>query len=322
MTDATSARRNLLTGDTIAIAAPVFTGAQRQAAINLMGNAIAEGQAMSIMRLLNKDPSLCLEQVTVKGGGSAAAVTSSFAAACVTHGISSGYLFAIQRGVDPTPLLMVALNKLAANGEGVESDLSLLLSVGADPNADRGSDTEMGVFAKAMHLSYPRQKMLHRPAIVSMLLDAGALPTLSPRLMCPFQTLVRTGGWDDQQKLVMLYKMAARLAKAGLDPNCATGTPPQKPILQALGSKNTPALIALIRIGASTNKADLGGKDLFATMDAQGMHEDKPLVQEALMEHRIDSLMADAPKAPAQSEVKPPADTEDQPRSRRRLGAF
>lgn len=285
-----------------------------------MAGAIGEKRAVTVLQLLNRDPSLALEKVSIKisQGGSAREVQQDLAVACINHDLTAGYMFAVGRGYDPTKLLQPALVKMASTGVSAESDIGVLLAMGADPNAAEPTVDDPGVFAKAMSLAYPPDKVSQSPGLISMLLDAKASPVFPDAVNCPLTTLVLTGGWDDAEKRREHLMQMVRLVKAGLPVDRATGSLRLKPVALAIGKKNGHALVGLVQLGCSVDADALPGKkDLYQVMEANGLQDFKPMVQEALMARQI----AKAKKEAAASGAADPAASEA-PRPRRRLGAL
>lgn len=268
---------------------PVFEGEMRVKALRHLGQAVTERRSTTVMQLLTKDPSLAFEQVEFRGSG-ATAQPMEFPLACLYAGLSAGYVFAISRGfpVDAplaggsTTLLQAALT-MAPTGRTIDSDVSLLLGLGADPKSIQSKEALYSAFAAA----YPAKSKEHRPGAVSMLLDAKVKFEFEADTLCPYSMLVTTGGWETPEGASDLLSMMAKLAKSGHDPSLKTGSPRQSPIQRALGQKNAHALISLIRIGARVDTTALNGSDLLSILQSNGMKDFKPLVQEALMEAQI-----------------------------------
>lgn len=315
---------DLLFGSTKPGAAPepVFRDEQRTKALTLLATAVAEQRVMVVMQLVNKDPSLAFESISVplKGGGTTGHAVE-FPLACLRNGITPGYLFAIGRGFavdtplqhETTTLLQETLT-LGGKGRALEADVSLLLSLGATVGAMVSKEPLYSVLADA----FPAKSKVHNGGAVSMLLDARVDFVYPDSFMCPYSVLVATGGWDSQESASALTRMMAKFVKAGVSIERSTGMPRQTPLMRALGSKNGEAVAALVRLGADSSPARLNGKDLFTLMEAQGLEQFKPLVQAALMESRISQIARTQDAAMAAPCAATSAET---PVNRRRLRA-
>jgi len=285
---------------------PVFIGEQRLKAQALLSSAISEHQLMTILQLINKDPSLALGSVPMKmvAGGVARIEETDFATACLLNDIPAGYVFAINNGysvdtLDATghSLLDLAVTKIQA-GTAI-THVGLLLSMGANPGVGaEPSETLAGLFSSAMQQAYPSAKgqslksnlpsrRIQGEGVISMLLSAKANPVYPPNFKCPISILVSSEGWSQPDHAADLTMMMVRLVKAGCSPDRHTGSPLMSPVQLAIGSRNGDALVTLVRVGAKTSSEALKGKDLFGLMETHGLSEFKPAVQSALMEQTI-----------------------------------
>ena len=313
-----------------AICTPVFVGDQRGKARALLASKIVEKQVMSVMQLVNKDPSLALGTVpmTLTNGGVARVEEVDFPFACLINDLTPGVMFAVSAGYpvdNPNgagrSLLEVAVSRMAYGGS--ETNVGLLLALGANPNGTATmTDDFGGTFSSAMQQAYPVSGQTEQhPGVIAMLLDAKADPVYGAAFKCPASILVTAHGWADASKVADLTKMLARLVKAGLPLDRPTGSPLMTPIQLALGKKNGNALVALVRMGATVTSEHLKGKDLFALMHANGLNEFGPAIQGAMMERVI--AKATGPSSPAVAGPAPVGEDSDAPaRARRRLGAI
>lgn len=268
---------------------PLFVGEPRSKALRLLAGAVSEQRLMAVMQLVQKDPSLAFEMLPMPIGRESAQTRSvEFSLACLRAGLAAGYIFAITRGFavdtplqDESTTLLQAACELQATRD-CSADVSNLLAMGASP-----SIIPHHVMYAVVHAAFPSGSTQHAPGPLAMLLDAKANFAYSAEYMCPYSVLVNTKGWDDAETAAALTKMAARFVKGGLDLDRKTGGPPQTPLMRAVGSKNGPAAIALIRVGAKCSPEVLNGKDLFALMSANGLEEFKPAAQAALMDAHI-----------------------------------
>lgn len=313
--------------------APVFTGEQRLKALAMLGSAVSEQRAVTVMQLVNKDPSLVFEQLQVPvRSAPSLSEPVEFPLACLRSGLAAGYVFAVNRGFAVDTLLQGGSNTLLqdalahAGARSCDADVSLLLGMGADFRAMPSPDALYAVVSAAFPMRDPassvKKNSVATLGAVSMLLDAKVDFAYPESYQCPYQLLVQTGGWTEPERAAALTKLMARFAKGGLSLERRTGAPAMSPLMKALGVKNGEAVIALIRVGAQSGPEQLNGKDLFALMAAQGLEEFKPGAQSALMESHISQhtrahagSATQAGAAPSQSDASAGASR------RRRIGA-
>lgn len=317
MPAATTAAQNLLI-PSLADGAPkpVFTGEQRVKALSVLAQSIFEHKVMAVLQLVNKDPSLAFETLEMPAAVlSNATQRVEFPLACLQRGLTPGYLFAISRGFPVDQLLQnetVTLLQAAMHAHGSASrdssaDVSLLLGLGAQPNA---MVSKVALY-EALVGAYPRGTDAHSPGVVNMLIDAKCDFGYPDDIDSPFNVLVATGGWKDAATTVEITKTMARLVKAGIDPGKRTGTPRKSPLETAIGLSNGGAIVALIRIGAPTGPEALKGRDLLEVMRSYSkLQEFLPLVQAALMESHISKCERESASTAASSpaESTPPRD--------------
>ncbi|MEJ6002737.1 hypothetical protein [Paucibacter soli] len=306
---------------------PFFVGDQRKKAVSFLVSAISEQRLLSVMQLVNKDPSLAFEVLPMPiQAGTLQTAPVEFPLACLKAGLSAGYVFAISKGFDvdqllqheTTNLLQTAIS-LGSTGRGnPDPDLSLLLSLGANPAAMPSKDA----LYTAVSNAFPAKSSVFNPGAVAMLLDAKADFGYSSDIQCPFSIMVMSGAWESDAGAAAITKLMAKLVNAKLDPNRQTGVPPMSPLMRALGQKSTPAVIALLRIGASTEPEHLKGKEFFKLLEANGLRDLAPQVQAAMMEAQISRSTATS-KAAAAASAEPAEGAATQAlRSRRaRVGA-
>ncbi|MFK4705753.1 hypothetical protein ABIC83_002592 [Roseateles asaccharophilus] len=315
-----SGRPNLLQADAASKAPAPFDGEQRKKALALLASSIAEHKAVSVMQLVNRDPSLAAEILDMPVSAvSAQTVPVEFPLACLRAGISAGYVFAISRGfpVDKllqngtTNLLQAAISHRAGD-RTTEADVSLLLSMGADPAAMPSQDALYTAVASA----FPHKEEVIHPEVVSMLLDAKANFSYDSKTLCPASVLVRSGRWNKEEGAHEMTKLLAKIKRSGVDLDRKTGSPLLTPLQRAVAMKSGRAIMALIRVGAKSGPEQLGGKDLFQVLESAGLQVIVPEVQAALMESQISRSTAgvDLPQVTASAA---PAN----PRSRR-IGAI
>lgn len=309
---------------------PVFEGAQREKVKTLLATKIVERQVISVLQLVNKDPSLALESVplNVMAGGVGRLENIDFAFACLEHGVMPGYIFAVNAGYDidkPNAagfsLLEVAASKIQ---HGSEKDLGVLLSMGANPNGLPGGDRSYpGVFATAMQQAYPlAMGAAQHPGVISILLDAKANPTYSSSIKCPLTILVCADGWNDAARVAEMTKMMVRLVKGGCSPDARSGSPSLTPLERVIGQHKGAALVSLIQVGADTSAGALKGKDLFDLMASNKMNGYLPDVQSALMEMKIAKIKAAANLSMGQGQAQVEAEPCESARPRRRMGSI
>jgi hypothetical protein len=285
----------------------------------MLAAAIVERRVITVMQLVSKDPSLALDTVALptKSGDTEAA--QDFAAACLGNDITAGVIFAVNHGYDASGLLVPALNKMACSGFSAESDIGMLLAMGADPNCVTPTADDPGVLARAVSLAYPSDDKAGKPqhpGLVTMLLDAKANPVWPSEINSALCTLVLAAGWQDPTKASEHTKQMARLVKAGapIDERC--GPMRMTPLDLALGKKSALAIITLVRLGCNVDpSARVSNKDLMELFDSLKLSEYKPLLQDALMERRINQVKKEA-EAAAAGAVQP--DEAQRPNRRRR----
>jgi hypothetical protein len=329
MPDLTDKRPNLLlTG--VRDLTPVFVGEQRARARTLLASKIVERQVSSVMQMLNKDPSLALDTLPVRltSGGVSRVVEMDFPVACLTHDLGACVILAVNAGYDIDKadqrgwtLVDHAVARMSTSS--IETELALLLSMGANPhkptsNATQETSDYPGLFASAMMQAYPvkdkdAKREVRHPNVIAMLLDAGANPVYSSRFKCPINLIINSSGWGEKDVAADHMRMMGRLLKAGASLDKLSGSPQLNPLRAALASKNGDGLVALVRLGVDVSNAAMNGSDLFDVMDARGLGEWKPQMQAALMERTIAQVTAaSGPVAPAESDAKVPL--------RRRMG--
>lgn len=279
----------------------VFVGTQRERAQAMLATAIAERRVLTVMQLVAKDPSLTLDRVAPPTKLGDIEAPKDFAEACLSNDITPGVICAINHGYDPSLLLGPALNKMAATGASAEADLGLLLAMGADPNRTAATVDDPGILARAMTLAYPPETSTGKaqyPGLVTMLLDAKAVPVWPSEINSALCTMVLTAGWQDPGKAAELTKQMARLVKAGAPLDTRCGSMRMSPLDLALGKKLPLAVIGLVRLGCDVDpRARVSNKDLMEQFDSLKLIEYKPLLQDALMERRINQVKKEAEAA-------------------------
>lgn len=299
-----------------------FNGDQRAKVLGIVGAAIVEGRASTVMQFLKRDPSIALDQVSFKEniGGLQRDVHLDLAQACLKYNLPMGYVFAIARGYDANKLLPIALQpgRTGFSGDLIQTHLSTLLALGADPAALEPAPDGQSFISQAFGLAFDNPKAESYPGIANLLLDAGCSPVYDARLACPVSKLIGVNGWSDTAQSVELATLLVRLVKAGALLDRPSGSPAVTPLSLALGKKNGLAVIALVRLGCCVDPETMPGKqDIYTAMDANGLQEFKPLVQEALMAQQIQKTVKDS----AKTESVPSSQTESV-RTRRRLDSI
>lgn len=286
--------------------APVFQGAQRADAIAALGRCIAERRTQTILQLLDKDPTLVHEVIPVPASGiglNGVIQHMEFPLACLAHGISAGYLFALQNGLPPdtlmqdgtTTLLQSALSLSSANRPMI-ADISLLLGMGASPSSMPSNDCLHAVVNAAFDRRGLNEQGL---ATVSMLLDARFDFNYSASMPSPFQIIVRSAGWETDEGSLRMTKTMARFAKAGVDINRSTGEPKTTALLTAIGTSNRPAVLSLIHLGAKTTPDALLGRDLSVALEDAKLQDLIPEARAAMMQATMSSVVSPTPAPPA-----------------------
>lgn len=290
-------RLNFLKSDVLLGMTPTPLGGEhRKKALSLLALSIADHKVVSVMQLVNRDPSLVFETLDIQvSSGSSQTAPVEFPLACLRAGISAGYVFAIARGFpvdkllqnDTTNLLQAAISHRVED-RMAETDVALLLSMGADPAAMPSPE---GIYA-AVAAAFPPRDDKIRPAIVSMLLDAKANFSYPDGTLCPASVMVRSRRWNTPDGDLEMTRILAKLKRSGLDLDRKTGSPKQTPLQRAVGAKNGQAILALVRVGAKSGPEQLDGQDLFDALKSAGLDVIAPEVQSALMESHISRATA------------------------------
>lgn len=273
-------------------------GEQRSKALSFLATAIFDQRVMSVMQLVERDPTLTQEVLSINTGfgNMRKREEMDFAQACLRHHIAPGYLRAIRFGYDPSKLLGPALLKLSRDGNGAETDIGLILAAGANPNF-ACKEFPGGIFSAAMSLAYPAGKAPRAPGLIIMLLDAKAVPQVAADSPGPLHVII-SSDWGDLAHASRNLQVMQRLVAAGIGINAPAGPMQTTPLVHAVGSKNVAAVVALIRMGCSIEPANLSGrKDLYELLDLNGQADAKPMVQQALMEREIAAATAAAGRA-------------------------
>lgn len=258
----------------------------------MLANAVTEHRVLTVMQLLNKDPSLAFESVQVPVDVNMRLTSAvEFPLACLRKQITPGYLFAIARGFPVDSLLQDGTTTLlntaveASLHRDVSAEISTLLALGAKPQSMPARNALYAIASTA----FATPSKSERAATISMLLEAGASFTYDSEFLCPFSLMVTSKCWKEPAAVEPLMKLMVRLFKSGLNLERATGSPAMTPLQRALGIKAGVAVIALVRLGAKTDPASLGGKDLFSSMTANGLGDMVPDAQRAVMDVQIAS---------------------------------
>ena len=286
--DATS---NLLGATTRRVQSePVLIGAQRQQVIAELGRCIADLRTVTVLQILNKDPSLARERMPV-GLAGGVQVEMEFPLACLHSGLSAGYLFALQNGFEADrvlstgcTLLEEALNRVSQRSS-MEHHICLLLAAGCSAQAVVSPDCYQPLLANA--LSFNKQGT----ATISMLLDARANFQYSADLQSPFHAVISAPGWTDNETAAEYLKLMARFMKSGCDINRPSGSPKVTPLMHALGIGNPYAVRGLVHLGASTNPADLNGRELSTILESINLSQWVPSIREAVMQARMSNVV-------------------------------
>lgn len=288
---APAAPSNLVTG--AAGASSRFDSEKRQRALELLATLIAGSRVIAALKLLNADPTLVFESLQVQVSPTTSTkVAMEVPLACLKFGVSAGYVFAVANGYPVDTVLSNNATLLqAALGKGRDgtADVGILLGLGASPAAMTDKRTLWSAFSDAFPATGGNY------SLVNMLLDAGARFEYDSKLANPFSVLVAAHGWTDADEASSMTRLMTALVKSGHSINSETGSPKMTALYRALGNKNGPAMIALIRCGADTGPEALRGKEFLALLEEQKLGAFKQEAQDALMASHISRAVRAVP---------------------------
>lgn len=293
----------------------------RTKVLAILGRAIEEMRTSVIERMLTKDLSLALEQVTVMGR------SSHFALACLNQGYLGGVEAALNAGLD--------INEQLATLDGTNAPKTTLLETAVinqdasavqwllkrkaciDPFAEFFANIEPErepVILRALRdsLSSSSSGGLGAFRIPLALLDAGA--DVSPQARYypnsePAMILLAKESWKGRE-LAMAKMMSIVKEKGG----CVDARSPRTrmtPIRVALGQRNITALCTLIDLGAKTYDETIG-VDIIEKCAASDFGEEITLVQAAIMRRVArEQALSMANKAPSAGQASSASETID-----------
>lgn len=276
---------------------PLSADGNRELLLALLFRAIASGKQATALKILAKDPSLVTESSLVGGAPYPVLV------AAVAAGMDALVPFALLRGasVDScmggTSLLATGVRQNSA------SLVSMALAFGANltpvVTKDGASDEPLLDIAMQQLVTHCTRALKNAAreggkqatlaaAIVLMLLDSGAvpagnLPTSPLPLLCRLNWSGMPPSAEGPGEL-RLGVLLQELIKRGADVDLRTGG---IPVLRlAVGAKNMPAVLGLLKAGANTDK-DFLGEDLLVSLSKNSLSDQIPLVSEFVMRNQI-----------------------------------
>lgn len=286
----------------------VYSGIQREKIKKMLTSKIGEGSILSVLKILDSDPSLIYDYVSIEIATGGVSLSKEFLApvACLIKGLTPVVAFAVKQGfpVDyldsyQFSMLDIAIKSIGTAGQGADAaatQIASLLAMGANPNGTGVySNAYAGPFITSIERCFPASTfrnasdLYNNFAIPSMLLDAGVDVTMHlDKCRNPVSTLIKADGWDDAAESLKLARFLKKLHTAGCPIDAKDPQIGSTPLGLALGLSNIGALITLIRLGANTSKEVMKtSMDLFDVMEAQKLQEHIPRVREAVMESVI-----------------------------------
>lgn len=279
---------------------PVFTGDQRARILALISTALRDGRQAAVLGALQKDPSLCLENIPDPSSRSGGDIP--FALACMKEGVTAGVLAAIANGFDiDTPertdprygaLLFCAVT------QGSAQDVLMLLAMGADVQAKTlprdimaslpsgpGFDSLLQIAIGRWLGDSNNKSGTKAPKVVHALMDAGLGPEVGEYAV---NSLIRNGDWKDEVYRSHVTQICGRLIKCGLHIDTDWNRPTH-PMAGALGTSNGFAVEMLVALGCVGQSS----ADLFDRMTKNKLQEHIPAVQALLMKQTISSAKAE-----------------------------
>jgi hypothetical protein len=316
----------------------VFTGEQRIEAKKALFSMLTRGKFAGVLQIIQKDPSLSLETIPWHSESFSFACNSrelDFPFLCLETGCQDGYVFAIQHGYPVNKslytgdtLLNLAIYKYFLNDTN-DSDIELLLSLGADPNINSPSS-----FAQVMNRSFSRSWGPKMPKpnfrMLNAMLDAHVNLKYCDSFLCPLSYVVQSTAWMNVSIHPQLTQLMARLVKEGCDVGAKSGSEQLTPLERSIEMiAPIQAIVALVRLGADpkvrqpwSKKAvrDDVNENSLSLLDVMARYPELrdhiPLVQSAIMERTIATSLSSSMPAQASDENPKP---ENQSR-RRRMG--
>ncbi len=295
---------------------PKTSGAEREKLVRLLGQALNAYRVCAMSQILEMDPSLVGETVTIKTHATANPQQMPFVAACVARRMDAGLHFALAHGFDVnTPAFDGQPLFTAAVLTGRPDLLSTAIAHGArvpipGPEATESNPPGLLPFAASRIFTLVNANLgsaAVQPWIVvaRQLLDAGASPDGPPESPAPpaLDTILRVNGRafgsDGTDPLGPdLLALTADLIRHGADLNLKRGASGVRPVVLALMRQNVPALLLLVHSGADVSTPTLG-KDLAEMMIEHHLDEHVPVVRSAVMAYRIAQEVAQAKAAAA-----------------------
>lgn len=307
----------------------VLLGEQRGSVLASLARCIAEMRVVTVLQILDKDPSLAAEMVPMQLPGGVIR-PMEFPLACLDAGLSAGYMFALQNGFDPnarlqngTTTLLQAAIECSSPRRPMDTDICLLLACGASP-AQMVSNNDLHALMSA---TFPAGQRPGAASAVSMLLDAKADFTYEPGLDSPYQVLIKSGAWSNERDAVRMVELMARFKRAGVDIDRETGSPRAVALHTAIMTRNKFAVRGLIHLGASIDPKHFYGREVSELLEDAGMRDIVPEVREAVMAATMSRVVNPIKPASGSSLLDAPAvgaesTTEQAPSAARRGPVF
>lgn len=282
----------------------------------MLSSSLEEMRLSVVRKLLDRDPSLALEIVTVDDRPQA------FAMAALRRGCMSLVDASLSAGFDINQPVMTGMGQLtpmrslldmAVSANDLSATEWLLAKgascectqLGADGSEIPYEDVEPLLVRAFKSALYSQNLSMRNFGVALMLMDAGAdvhLASTHPRHESPLVSICKAP-WNGCETVMM--RMIAALKERGANLDQKSPLCKLTPLGAAMGAKNLPALCTLIELGANTDMATSTGDFLQQVID-NGFQDDVPLIQAAIMRRLAREKMSTKPASAAAAVPAPP----------------
>lgn len=298
---------------------PRIEGKNRALLIEMLGANLSQSKLSYVIKILRKDPSLCQESVVL----SDTTTPCGLVQAAIDTGLESLIPFVLSYGVDVNTCIEGRNLLDYAVSHNSPSLVSTALAFGAVEALmlEKESDTEeLSLISQSIHMLVSTassisttQKIginlgrmlevkhgLDALKISRMLLDAN-LPSLGNAIHSGLARLCN----QDWSKLAVpeaqLSSLFQELLRQGGDVDVKIGGKPL--LVLAIGAKNIPAVLNLLKVGVKTSESFLG-IDLVSCLSKNGLSEHIPAITEFLMRNEIERANREASLESSQPTVE------------------
>lgn len=265
----------------------------RQKLLRILGLAIESRKVPSLMKALQAYPDVHSETIEIRATPASNPQSQSVIEACILNDLAIALVPTTTAGGFDinAPVVMGGTVLEYACLRGDASLASLALGLGANPNA-RPEATDQ---ARIPALSCVVQSLArdasgsgtNRVGLMRMLLGSGADPDVHAEKTMTNVMVIAAADWNGRED--MMSGVLADLVRHHADVNVIQGTvAPVSALTLALGKKNVPAILSLVRLGAKTSSEVIGG-DIFERFTKLGLKEHIPALTDAIMRRTMDA---------------------------------